>query len=195
MKLLIATHNPNKLIEIKALLKEQSFELLSLDDVGITEDVEETEDSFEGNAHLKAKWAHALTGLACIADDSGLEIEALNNEPGVYSARYLGESTPYAIKNAILLDRLSKTSNRAARYVCVVAYVDTLGRVNHFRAELKGHMATHAQGEGGFGYDPIFIPLGQKRHYAQLSLDERNQISHRQKALKACLNEIKEDSL
>lgn len=193
MKLLVATHNPNKLIEIKAILQEHPIELLTLDDFNIMEDIEESALSFEGNARLKAQWGHQKTGLACIADDSGLEIEALNNEPGIYSARYLGEDTPYLVKNKNLLDRLIDSSHRSARYVCVVAYVDQQGNTQHFRAELNGKIADEAKGSGGFGYDPIFIPLGQTRHYAELSLEERNQISHRQAALRACIHALLEE--
>lgn len=193
MKLLVATHNPNKLIEIKAILKDHPIDLFTLDDLGITEDIEETALSFEGNALLKAQWGHQKTGLACISDDSGLEIEALNNEPGIYSARYLGEDTSYLIKNSNLIDRLKESKQRSARYVCVVAYVDEKGKVQHFRAELNGVIADEAKGSGGFGYDPIFIPEGQSRHYAELSLEERNQISHRQAALRLCIHTILEE--
>jgi XTP/dITP diphosphohydrolase len=192
MKLLVATHNSNKLIEIKAILEAHQIDLFTLDDLEIDEDIEETANTFEGNALLKAQWAHQRTGLACIADDSGLEIEALNNEPGVYSARYLGENTPYRYKNQIILERLLGQDNRNARYVCVVAYVDESGQSFHFRAELNGKIALESKGEGGFGYDPIFIPIHEIRHYAELNLDERNQISHRQAALKACIKNILE---
>jgi XTP/dITP diphosphohydrolase len=192
MKLLVATHNSNKLIEIKAILKEHPIDLFTFDDLGITEDIEETALSFEGNALLKAQWGHQKTGFACIADDSGLEIEALNNEPGIYSARYLGEDTSYLIKNKNLMDRLKESKHRTARYVCVVAYVDEKGNAQHFRAELNGEIAFEAKGSGGFGYDPIFIPTGQSRHYAELSLEERNHISHRQAALRLCINTILE---
>lgn len=192
MKILLATHNPNKVIEMKALFGEHfDVEVLSFLDVGIKEDVEETGDSFEANSLLKAQWGSDQTGLICIADDSGLEVEALNNEPGIYSARYMGYDTPYTIKNNELIKRLENKENRSARYVCAVSCVIPQHSYKTFRGELTGMIAMCEKGSGGFGYDPIFIPEHEKRHYSQLSLKERNQISHRQQALKQAIAYLK----
>lgn len=193
MKLLIATHNPNKVIELKALIsKHFDAEVYSLKDINIQEDIEETGTSFEENALIKAKWGAQISDLICLSDDSGLEISALNNEPGVYSARYLGYDTSYTIKNKDLIHRLSEANNRSARYVCAVACVVPFHQSKIFRGELNGTIAYEEKGSGGFGYDPIFIPENEIRHYSELSLEERNQISHRQIALLQAINYLKE---
>lgn len=193
MKLIIATHNPHKVIEIKQLLKDQDrFEVLSLDDIQYEHDVEETARSFEGNAILKAETIMKDVQEWVIADDSGLEIEALNNEPGVYSARYLGENVPFSVKNQHLLDRMNGISHRKARFVSVV----TLSRPRMmpvcFRGEIEGEIGYEAKGDQGFGYDPIFYPLGYSQSFSELNLEEKNQISHRAKALSQVLDYLKE---
>lgn len=196
MKILLATHNPNKVIEMKALFGEHfDVEVISLDDANITEDIDETGDSFEANALLKAEWGSNLSGLICISDDSGLEVSALNNEPGIYSARYMGYDTPYTIKNNELIKRLNDKNDRSARYVCAVSIVIPQIGSKTFMGELKGQIAYQEKGIGGFGYDPIFIPENETRHYSELSLSERNQISHRQDALKQAINYLKGLSL
>lgn len=196
MKILLATHNPNKVIEMKALFGEHfDVEVISLDDANITEDIDETGDSFEANALLKAEWGSNLSGLICISDDSGLEVSALNNEPGIYSARYMGYDTPYTIKNNELIKRLNDKNDRSARYVCAVSIVIPEIGSKTFMGELKGQIAYQEKGIGGFGYDPIFIPENETRHYSELSLSERNQISHRQDALKQAINYLKGLSL
>lgn len=136
MKLLLATQNPNKVIELKRLSHNQ-LDVISLKDLNIVEDVEETGTSFEENARLKALWAYQQTGLPCIADDSGLEITALNNEPGVYSARYLGVDTPYTIKNQIILDRMQNQVDRSARFISVVCLVLGENDVHCFEGDRK----------------------------------------------------------
>lgn len=192
MKLLLATHNPNKLIELKALLIEHpEFELLTLSDLHITDEPEETEPTFEGNAILKARWAMNRSGLISLADDSGLEIEALNNEPGVQSARYLGKNTPYAHKNGVILERLFGSTNRHARFVSVVAIAYPPSMQNGLNTGIivsegimDGSIGYEALGSNGFGYDPIFIPQGYSATYAQLSTDEKNRVSHRGQAFR-----------
>ncbi len=192
MKILLATHNPNKVIEMKALFGEHfDVEVISMDEANITEDIEETGSTFEENALLKAQWGSNLSGLICIADDSGLEVSALNNEPGIYSARYMGYDTPYTIKNNELIKRLSDKEDRSARYVCAVSVVINHNLHKTFLGELKGSIAFEEKGTGGFGYDPVFIPENEKRHYSELSLLERNQISHRQAALKQAIEYLK----
>ncbi len=192
MKILLATHNPNKVIEMKALFGEHfDVEVISMDEAGISEDIEEVGSSFEENALLKAQWGADLSGLICIADDSGLEVSALNNEPGIYSARYMGYDTPYTIKNNELIRRLEDKKDRSARYVCAVSVVINHSEHKTFCGELKGSIAYAEKGTGGFGYDPIFIPENDTRHYSELSLNERNQISHRQAALKQAIQYLK----
>jgi XTP/dITP diphosphohydrolase len=192
MKLLLATHNPDKLIELKALLIDHpEFELLTLRDLNIAEEPEETESTFEGNAILKARWAMNRSGLITLADDSGLEIEALNNEPGVQSARYLGKDTPYVQKNAVILDRLSGIENRRARFISVVAIayppsMQSEPNTGIIVSEgiMNGFIGVEALGSNGFGYDPIFIPEGYQSTYAQLSTEEKNRVSHRGQAFR-----------
>lgn len=191
MQLILATHNQHKAEEINAMLKGQPIEVVTLDEVGITDDIEETGTTFEENAILKAEWAAKRTNRWAIADDSGLEIAAFNNEPGVYSARYLGEKTPYEIKNAIILERLGDSDNREARYVSVVAIARPGHKTLTFRGEMRGRMATQAAGSGGFGYDPIFIAEGYTRSVAELPMAEKNRISHRYKALSLALEALK----
>lgn len=197
MKLILATHNPHKVIELKEKLKKHlsHIDVLSLDDLNITEDIEETESSFEGNAVLKAQWIADLTGELCIADDSGLCIEALNQEPGVYSARYLGENTPYAIKNQMLLERLASQPNRRAHYVSVVALAKKGRMPQTFKGEMWGNMALEAKGSNGFGYDPIFIADGFTQTIAEMSLELKNSISHRHKAIEAALKALIQEEI
>jgi XTP/dITP diphosphohydrolase len=192
MKLLLATHNPNKVIELKALLTgHPEIDVLTLDDLGITDEPEETETTFVGNATLKARWAMERSGLISLADDSGLEIDALNGEPGVYSARYLGKDTPYTQKNAIILERLSPVSDRRARFVSVVAIAYPKSMHNEGDTDIivsegimEGSIGYEALGSNGFGYDPIFIPQGHALTYAQLTTDVKNNVSHRGQAFR-----------
>lgn len=193
MKILLATHNPNKVIELLALLKDHpEIEVLTLTDLNITEEPEETESTFMGNAQLKAKWAAEKSGMISLADDSGLEIDALDKEPGVMSARYLGKDTPYTIKNQIILDRLEKVSDRSARFISVVAIASPQSSVSLIsntdiiccEGIMEGSIAYHPEGSNGFGYDPIFIPQGFNETYAQMSTETKNKVSHRGQAFR-----------
>jgi len=189
MKLLLATQNKNKVIELKRLLKDYpQYEVNSLSDMNIQDDIEETGLTFEENARLKALHIYRLTGIACIADDSGLEIEALNNEPGVYSARYLGENTAYTIKNQVILDRMKDCTNRSARFVSVVCLVLNEDEVYSFEGIMPGSIGFEAKGDNGFGYDPIFVPLGYDLSYAEMELDVKNNLSHRGQALRKAVD-------
>ena len=183
MKLLLATQNPNKVIELKRLSHNQ-LDVISLKDLNIVEDVEETGTSFEENARLKALWAYQQTGLPCIADDSGLEITALNNEPGVYSARYLGVDTPYTIKNQIILDRMQNQVDRSARFISVVCLVLGENDVHCFEGVMLGSIDFEAKGSNGFGYDPIFLPENHRLTYAEMDLNTKNDLSHRGQAFR-----------
>ena len=183
MKLLLATQNPNKVIELKRLSHNQ-LDVISLKDLNIVEDVEETGTNFEENARLKALWAYQQTGLPCIADDSGLEITALNNEPGVYSARYLGVDTPYTIKNQIILDRMQNQSDRSARFISVVCLVLGENDIHCFEGVMEGSIDIEAKGSNGFGYDPIFLPENHRLTYAEMDLNTKNTLSHRGQAFR-----------
>lgn len=189
MKLLLATQNKNKVIELKRLLKDYpQYEVNSLSDMNIQDDIEETGLTFEDNARLKALHIYRLTGIACIADDSGLEIEALNNEPGVYSARYLGENTAYTIKNQVILDRMKDSTNRSARFVSVVCLVLSEDEIYSFEGIMPGSIGFEAKGDNGFGYDPIFVPKGYNLSYAEMELDVKNKLSHRGQALRKAVD-------
>lgn len=183
MKLLLATQNRNKVIELKRLSHNQ-LDVISLKDLSIVEDVEETGTSFEENARLKALWAYQQTGLPCIADDSGLEITALNNEPGVYSARYLGVDTPYTIKNQIILDHMQNQVDRSARFISVVCLVLGETDVHCFEGVMEGSIDIEAKGSNGFGYDPIFLPENHRLTYAEMDLNTKNTLSHRGQAFR-----------
>jgi len=185
MKLIIATHNENKALEIRDYLKNQhQFEILTLNDLGITDEVEETGATFRENALLKANTIMRLTGHLTIADDSGLEIDSLDKQPGIMSARYLGKDTPYTVKNEIILEKLAETTSRTARFVSAMAISSPDCRPVVMQGILEGQIAFSPQGDNGFGYDPIFIPLGMHQTMAEISLEEKNKISHRAIALR-----------
>jgi XTP/dITP diphosphohydrolase len=184
-KLVFATANKNKLEEIRSLLPE-SIQIVSLSDLGITEDIPETEDTFEGNALLKARYIHKRFNVPCFADDSGLEVEELNRAPGVYSARYSGvNSSPIERAQANinkLLHELSGKSNRKARFRTVIAFIDVEGNEHLFEGVVTGTIIEEAKGKIGFGYDPVFVPDGYDRTYAEMPLSEKNLTSHRARA-------------
>jgi XTP/dITP diphosphohydrolase len=185
VKLVLATQNKNKVIELKRLLKDyHQYEVVSLSDLNVSDDVEETGNSFEANARLKALYYFHKTGHACLADDSGIEIESLNNEPGIYSARYLGEDTPYSTKNQMILERLKDVTNRNARFVSVVTLVLSEHEIYSFEGIMLGSIAYELRGHNGFGYDPIFIPNGHKLTYAEMEIELKNQLSHRGQAFR-----------
>lgn len=185
MKLVLATQNKNKLIELKRLLKDYpQYEVVSLAELNVSDDVEETGNSFEANARLKALYYFHKTGYVCLADDSGIEIEALNNEPGIYSARYLGEDTPYHTKNQMILERLKDVNNRKARFVSVVTLVLSENEIYSFEGIMPGSIAYALRGHNGFGYDPIFIPEGHNLTYAEMEIELKNKLSHRGQAFR-----------
>lgn len=195
MKLLLATQNKNKVIELKRLLEGYpQFEVLSLSDMNIQDDIEETGLTFDENARLKALHIYRLTNIPCIADDSGLEIEALNNEPGVYSARYLGENTSYLIKNQVILDRMKDSINRSARFVSVVCLVLNEDEIYTFEGIMPGSIGNDAHGSHGFGYDPIFVPMGYTLSYAEMELETKNKLSHRGQALRKAVDFLEKGS-
>lgn len=179
MELRVATHNAHKLREIGELLP--GFTVIACDP-----DVEETEPTFSGNSLLKARAvAAAHGGCWVMADDSGLEVEALGGEPGVRSARYAGEGCDTAANNALLLERLRGCGNRKARFVCAVALISPEGEEMVIEGTCSGRIAEAETGDGGFGYDPLFVPDGFHTSFAELTPDEKNSVSHRGRALAA----------
>ena len=187
MKLLIASNNAHKIREIKEILGDLFDEILSLREAGVSADPEETGETFEENARIKAEAILQLTGCAALADDSGLEVDALGGEPGVYSARYMGEKTSYEMKNWNLKHRLAEVpeEKRTARFVCVIAAALPDGRVLTTRGTMEGRIAYEPAGAGGFGYDPILMLPEYGKTSAEITMEEKNAISHRGKALRA----------
>ena len=186
-KVIFATGNQGKMKEIREILGDLDIELLSLKDAGIHADIVEDGKTFEENAQIKARTICNLTGEIVLADDSGLEIDYLNKEPGIYSARYMGEDTSYHIKNANLIERLEGVPDeeRRARFVCAVAAVFPDGTVKVVRETIEGQIAHEIVGENGFGYDPIFYVPEYGCTTAEMTPELKNELSHRGKALRA----------
>ena len=186
MKYIFATGNENKLREIRQITADMDIEIVSMKDAGCFEDVEETGTSFEENAFLKANAIAKKSGIPTLADDSGLEIDYLGKEPGIYSSRYMGEDTPYSVKNAELLRRMEGVPDeeRTARFVCAVCLVRPDGSTETVRETMEGRVAYEIAGENGFGYDPIFYLPERGCTSAELPPEEKNLISHRGKALR-----------
>lgn len=188
MKLIFATHNKNKAKEVKSLMPE-SIELLSLDDINFHTEIEENASTLEGNALLKAKTIFEKTGINCFADDSGLLVDALNGEPGVYSARYAGGQKSDEDNMQKLLHELQNKSDRNAHFKTVMALIID-GKEYLFDGKIEGKIISEKRGNNGFGYDPIFVPNGYNETFAQLDSETKNKISHRAKALKKLLDFI-----
>ena len=186
-KIVFATSNAGKMREIREILKDLGAEILSLKEADVHVDIVEDGKTFEENALIKAKTVWEATGGIVLADDSGLEIDYLNGEPGVYSARYMGEDTSYEIKNWNLIHRLNGVpeEERTARFACVIAGVLPDGRTFTTRGTMEGHIAHEPAGAGGFGYDPILMLPEYGKTSAEISMEEKNEISHRGKALRA----------
>ena len=192
-KVIFATGNQGKMKEIREILGDLDIELLSLKDAGIQADIVEDGKTFEENAQIKARTVCSLTGEIVLADDSGLEIDYLNKEPGIYSARYMGEDTSYRIKNANLIERLNGVPDekRTARFVCAIAAAFPDGTMKTVRATMEGRIGYEEKGENGFGYDPIFYLPEYGCTSAELSMEEKNKISHRGKALRLIKDELR----
>lgn len=181
MKIVFATHNAHKVSEVQAVLGSE-YQLVTATEAGITEEIPETQPTIEGNALQKARYVYEHTGLNCLADDTGLEVEALNGAPGVYSARYAGEHVSYADNNVLLLKNLAGCENRKARFRTVIALIVD-GKEYLFEGRVEGTIATEPHGEGGFGYDPLFVPEGSQLTFAEMSSEAKNKISHRGRAV------------
>ena len=175
-KIVFATGNPNKLKEIKSAIK--SFKIIGLRDVKITEEIPETGDTLKKNALQKAKYVYDKTGLDCFSDDTGLEIEALNNRPGVYSAMYAGPGCNAENNIQKVLQELEESTNRKAQFKTVIALILD-GQEYFFEGVVNGEVLKEQSGKGGFGYDPIFRPIGYKESFAEMTLKQKNEISHR----------------
>lgn len=186
-KIIFATGNAGKLREIREIMADMDVEVVSMKEAGLDVDIEENGDTFEANARIKAEAIAAHTEDIVLADDSGLEVDYLNKEPGVYSARYLGEDTSYDIKNQTILDRLAGVpkEKRTARFVCAIAAVLPDKQVLVTRETIEGYIGEKPAGTNGFGYDPIFYVDEYNCSTAELSEEEKNAISHRGKALRA----------
>ena len=192
-KLIFATGNMNKLREIKQILAGLDYEILSMKEAGVDIDIVEDGKTFEENALIKARAVCKASGHLALADDSGLEVDALGKEPGIYSARYMGEDTSYDIKNQSIIDRLSGVPDeeRTARFVCAMAAVFPDGTEKTFVRTMEGRIGYEIAGENGFGYDPIFFLPEYGKTSAEISPEEKNAISHRGKALRALADYLK----
>ncbi|MBE5888461.1 MAG: XTP/dITP diphosphatase [Lachnospiraceae bacterium] len=193
-KIIFATGNAGKLREIREIMEGTGVEVLSMKEAGISVDVVEDGTTFEENALIKAKAIAAHTDAIVLADDSGLEVDYLDKAPGVYSARFMGEDTSYDIKNQAIIDKLEGVpkEQRTARFVCVIAAVLPDGRHLSTRQTMEGYIGYHAEGENGFGYDPIFMLDEYGCSSAAISREEKNAISHRGKALRAMKKMLEE---
>ncbi len=191
-RMIFATGNAGKMKEIRMIMADTDYEVLSMKEAGVDIDIEENGSTYEENALIKARAVAAVTGDTVLADDSGLEIDYLNKEPGVQSARYMGEDTPYAIKNANLISRLEGVPDeqRTARFVCAIAAVLPDGRELTTRATIEGRIGYEEKGNHGFGYDPIFFVPEFGKTTAELTEEEKNQVSHRGKALELMKKEL-----
>ena len=185
-KVIFATSNEGKMKEVRAILEDLGMEVVSMKEAGISVDVVEDGTTFEENAVIKATEIQKVCGEIVLADDSGLEVDYLNKEPGIYSARYMGEDTSYKIKNQSLIDRLEgvEDEKRTARFVCAIAAAFPDGSVEVTRGTIEGQIGYEEKGENGFGYDPIFYVPEYGCTTAQLSPEQKNEVSHRGKALR-----------
>lgn len=182
MKLVFATNNQHKLDEVRKISAQHNIEIVSLVEINCHDDIPETADTLDGNALQKAQYIREKFGLDCFADDTGLEVEALNNAPGVYSARYAGPGHDSEANMKKLLKEMEGKENRKARFRTVIALL--LGGETHlFEGIVEGSITTEKKGENGFGYDPVFVPKGYDKTFAELGNDVKNKISHRARAV------------
>ena len=189
MKLCFATNNTNKLSEIRNLLGER-FKIVGLKDIGCEEELAEDHATLEQNSLQKADYVHKLYGVSCFADDTGLEVDSLNGEPGVYSARYAGEDRNNEANIGLLLEKMENKSNRSAQFRTVITLIDDFNTLQ-FEGIVRGRITESKKGEKGFGYDPIFVPEGYKESFAEMSMDEKNKISHRALAMNKLIAYLK----
>lgn len=188
-KLVFATNNKHKLEEVRSVLHNQ-MEILGLHDIGCDADIPETAPNLEGNALLKARYVYENFGYDCFADDTGLEVFALHGEPGVYSARYAGESHDAQLNMEKLLLNMQNIDDRKARFRTVIALIEN-GKTSYFEGIIPGEIIREKKGNTGFGYDPVFVPDGYTETFAELGADVKNKISHRALAVEQLLNYLK----
>ncbi|MFN8286184.1 MAG: RdgB/HAM1 family non-canonical purine NTP pyrophosphatase [Chitinophagales bacterium] len=188
MKLIFATGNKHKLKEVRSMAPA-GFEIVGLEDIGFTGELEETRDTIEGNSLQKAEQLSILYNCACFAEDTGLEIDALNGEPGVYSARYAGPNATFTDNVNLVLTRMQGKTNRNARFKTVITYYSG-GKYVQFEGVTKGIILEAPRGDEGFGYDPVFIPEGSEKTYAEMTLEEKNLYSHRKKSFVQFANHL-----
>lgn len=189
MKLVFATNNEHKLLEVNRMLGTQ-FEIIGLQDIGCYEDIPETADTLEGNATMKSRYIYEKYGVNCFADDTGLEVEALNMQPGVYSARYAGHQRNSEDNMKKLLFELKKIKNRKARFRTVISLIID-GNEHKFEGIVDGEILNIKKGDEGFGYDPIFQPQGHSLSFAEMNINEKNKISHRGRAVAKLVEYLK----
>lgn len=193
-KLIVATKNKGKMKEIEEILTGLPYEVASMEDVGLSQDIDEYGSTFEENALIKAREIAEITGEMVIADDSGLEVDSLNGAPGIYSARYAGEGASDSDRNDKLLNELKDVpfEKRTARFVCVIAVVFPEGESFTVRGTCEGYIEFEPRGNHGFGYDPLFFMQEYHKTVAEMNSEEKNQISHRGNALRQMLKKLKE---
>jgi XTP/dITP diphosphohydrolase len=196
-KIIFATTNEGKMKEIRMILNDLDYDVISMKEAGIQIDIIEDGATFEENAIIKAKTIMEMTGEIVLADDSGLEVDAMDKAPGIYSARFMGEDTSYDIKNNYIIDRLKglPEEKRSARFVCAIACAFPGGEINTTRATIEGYVGHKIAGKNGFGYDPIFWLPEYGCTSAELSPEQKNKISHRGKALEAMKTIIKDKAV
>ena len=192
MEVIFATTNLNKVREIKEMLEGKDISVLSMKDINLDMEIEETGKSFAENAKIKAEAVSKATGKLAIADDSGLVVDAMDGAPGIYSSRFMGEDTDYKIKCRAIMDNLkdTKEEERSARFVCAMAIAEPSKETKIFEGIFEGRIAHEYKGENGFGYDPIFFVPELGKTSAEISPDEKNEISHRGKALRKVVKEL-----
>lgn len=191
-EIILASSNKGKVREVQAIMEEIGIKVIPLADTGFTDEIEENGSTFEENAVIKAETVMKALNKPVLADDSGLEIDCLNKEPGIYSARYLGHDTPYPTKNKMILERLAdvEEEKRSARFVCAMALAIPGEETITTRATMEGRIANEIKGENGFGYDPIFYLPEFGMSSAEISPEQKNEISHRGKALRMMKDEL-----
>ncbi len=196
-QIIFATTNENKMKEIRMILKDLPYEIVSLRDKGIFVHIEENGTTFEENALIKARTICNMTGMITLADDSGLEVDYIHKEPGIYSARYMGENTSYHIKNQSLIDRLkdAEGEQRSARFVCAIAAAFPDGREVTTRGTIEGRIGYEEKGSNGFGYDPILYVPEYGMTTGEMEPELKNQISHRGKALELMKKELMNENI
>ncbi len=192
MPLIFASNNQHKLDEVSAILEPTGVEIKGLSAIGFNREIEETGTTFHENAAIKAKAIYDETGMDCFADDSGLEVEALNGEPGVYSARYAGQHGNHQANNLKLLEALKSQTNRNACFKTVIALM-IQGELHYFEGRVDGQITKEIIGEKGFGYDPVFVPNGYNKTFAEMPAEIKNSISHRKRALEAMLGYLSQN--